>query len=56
MIKVSFYKNDLILDLFSGSGMISLVVKSLGCNFIGCESYVEYVYESLEMFRYNECE
>ncbi|GAA9058824.1 hypothetical protein BTM308_05720 [Helicobacter pylori] len=54
MIKASSHKNDLILDLFSGSGMTSLVAKSLGRNFIGCETHAEYVHESLEMFGYNE--
>ncbi len=34
--------------------MTSLVAKSLGSNFIGCESHAEYVHESLEMFRHNE--
>ncbi|GAA7317945.1 hypothetical protein HpM067_14180 [Helicobacter pylori] len=55
MIKASSHKNDLILDLFSGSGMTSLVAKNLGRNFIGCETHAEYVHESLEMFKYNEC-
>lgn len=54
MIKASSNENDLILDLFSGSGMISLVAKSLGRNFIGCETHAGYVHESLEMLKYNE--
>ena len=33
----------LILDLFSGSGMTSIVAKNLNRNYIGCELNKEYI-------------
>ena len=47
-IRISSNKNDLVLDLFSGSGMISKVSKELGRNFIGFELDQEYYEKSLE--------
>lgn len=49
MIKASSKKGDLVLDLFSGSGMTSLVAKELERNFIGCEVNIEYVDSKLEI-------
>ncbi|WP_104747524.1 DNA-methyltransferase [Helicobacter cetorum] len=49
IIKASSNENDVVLDLFSGSGMTSLVAKELNRNFIGCELNKEYVHESLEI-------
>lgn len=43
MIKASSKKGDLVLDLFSGSGMTSIVSKALNRNFIGCEGDEAYV-------------
>ena len=43
IIKASSKENDLILDLFSGSGMTSMVSKNLNRNFIGCELNEEYI-------------
>lgn len=48
MIKASSKKGDLVLDLFSGSGMTSLCARELGRNFIGCEASIEYVDSSLD--------
>ncbi len=47
MIKASSKEGDLVLDLFAGSGMTSLVAKELGRNFIGCENNKNYVDTSL---------
>lgn len=47
MIKASSNKGDLVLDLFSGSGMTSLVAKELGRNFIGCEINENYLDKNL---------
>ena len=47
-IRISSNKNDLVLDLFSGSGIISKVSKELGRNFIGFELDQEYYKKSLE--------
>lgn len=49
MIKASSKKGDLVLDLFSGSGMTSLVARDLERNFIGCEASIEYVDSSLNI-------
>jgi len=43
IIKVSSNENDLILDLFSGSGMTSVACKRLNRHFIGCELNAEYI-------------
>ncbi|MGZ9797210.1 DNA-methyltransferase [Mycoplasma sp. 4013] len=43
MIKASSNPGDLVLDLFSGSGVTSFVAKELNRNFIGCELDSEYV-------------
>ena len=47
-IRISSNKNDLVLDLFSGSGIISKVSKELERNFIGFELDQEYYKKSLE--------
>lgn len=47
-IRISSNKNDLVLDLFSGSGIISKVSKELERNFIGFELNEEYYKKSLE--------
>ena len=49
MIKASSKEGDVVLDLFSGSGMTSLVARDLGRQFIGCEGNREYVDSSLEI-------
>ncbi len=46
IILASSKENDVVLDLFSGSGMTSIVSKNLNRNFIGCErekEYIEYI-------------
>lgn len=46
IVKASSTPNDLVLDLFSGSGMTSVVSNALGRNFIGCEldnDYISYI-------------
>ena len=46
IILASSKENDVVLDLFSGSGMTSIVSKKLNRNFIGCErekEYIEYI-------------
>lgn len=43
MIKASSNENDLVLDLFSGSGMTSIVSKKLNRRFIGCERDETYI-------------
>ena len=46
IIKASSNEGDLILDLFSGSGMTSIVSKELNRNYIGCERdemYIKYI-------------
>lgn len=52
MIKASSKKGDLVLDLFSGSGMTSLVARDLGRQFIGCELNKDYVDSSLNIREY----
>lgn len=47
-IRISSNKNDLVVDLFSGSGIISKVSKELERNFIGFELDQEYYKKSLE--------
>ena len=47
MIKASSKKGDLVLDLFSGTGITSVVAKDLGRKFIGCENNGEYVSANL---------
>ena len=42
IIKASSNKNDVILDLFSGTGTTAVVAKKLGRNYIGCEINKEY--------------
>ncbi|WP_245807445.1 DNA-methyltransferase [Campylobacter avium] len=53
MIKASSKEGDLVLDLFAGTGMSSLVARELGRNFIGCEMNREYVDMSLNMQNIN---
>lgn len=46
IIKASSNEKDLVLDLFSGSGMTAVVSKALNRNFIGCElneKYISYI-------------
>ena len=46
MIKASSNEGNLVLDLFSGSGMTSIVSKALNRNFIGCErdkTYIDFI-------------
>lgn len=43
MILASSNKDDLVLDLFSGSGTTSYIAKKLNRNFIGCENQNDYV-------------
>lgn len=45
MIKASSKENDVVLDLFSGTGITSLVAHKLNRNYIGCEKNVEYLDE-----------
>lgn len=47
MIKASSNENDLVLDLFSGSGMTSIVARDLNRRFIGCENNQTYL-ENIE--------
>ena len=51
MIKASSKQGDLVLDLFSGTGITSLVASELGRKFIGCEANVEYLDCGLEVVR-----
>lgn len=43
MIKASSNEGDLILDLFSGSGMTSFVAKDLNRRYVGCEKEIKYI-------------
>ena len=43
MVLASSGPGDLVLDLFSGSGMTSVVAKELGRTFIGCEADSGYI-------------
>lgn len=43
MILASSNKNDLVLDLFSGTGTTAFCAKKFGRNFIGCENNDEYI-------------
>lgn len=43
MVKASSNEGDLVLDLFSGTGVTSIVAKSLNRNYIGCDFTSEYV-------------
>ena len=46
IIRASSREGDLVLDLFSGSGMTSVVARDLNRNFIGCErdaGYIAYI-------------
>ena len=47
MIKASSKKGDLVLDLFSGTGTTSIIAKSLGRKYIGCEINKNYIDSSL---------
>ncbi|RAX54501.1 site-specific DNA-methyltransferase [Helicobacter sp. 16-1353] len=54
MIKASSNEGDLVLDLFSGSGMTSLVARDLGRDFIGCEINADYLDSSLSVVKGSE--
>ncbi len=43
MLLASSNENDVVLDLFSGSGTTSRVAKTLNRQFIGCENNLEYI-------------
>lgn len=43
MIRASSNENDLVLDLFSGSGTTSKIAKQLNRRFVGCESNRDYI-------------
>ena len=43
MIKVSSRENDLVLDLFSGTGTTSVVSKQLNREYIGIELEEKYI-------------
>ncbi len=45
MIKASSEADDLVLDLFSGSGTTSAAAEKLGRQFIGCENNAAYISE-----------
>ncbi len=49
MIKASSKKGDLVLDLFAGSGNVSMVARELNRNYIGCELNKEYLDSSLNI-------
>lgn len=49
MIKASSKEGDLVLDLFAGSGITSMVAKELGRQFIGCELNCAYLDSKLEI-------
>lgn len=51
MIKASSKQGDLVLDLFSGTGITSLAARDLGRKFIGCEANREYLDCGLEGVR-----
>lgn len=51
MIKASSNENEVVLDLFSGTGTTSYVAKKLKRNYIGCENdhkYIEIIEKRLE--------
>lgn len=48
IIKASSKDGDLILDLFSGTGITSIVSKDLGRHFIGCELNEKYIDENIQ--------
>lgn len=43
IVKASSNENDLVLDLFSGSGMTSVVSRDLNRRFVGCERDSDYI-------------
>ena len=43
LIKTYTNENDLVLDLFSGSGMTSVVSRDLNRRFVGCERDSDYI-------------
>ena len=47
MIKASSKSGDLVLDLFSGTGIVCKVAHELGRNFIACEKNIEYINKDL---------
>ena len=49
IIKASSKKGDLVLDLFSGTGITSLVARELGREFIGCEMNASYLDDTLPL-------
>lgn len=53
IIKASSKEDDLVLDLFSGSAMTSLVANQLGRNFVGCEINEKYINKNLEKIKKN---
>ena len=48
MIKASSKQGDLVLDLFSGTGITSLAARDLGRKFIGCEADENYLNDDLK--------
>ncbi|MBZ7934605.1 site-specific DNA-methyltransferase [Campylobacter molothri] len=50
MIRASSEENDLILDLFAGTGVVSLIAKELNRNFIACEINKDYIDENLKEY------
>ncbi len=48
MVKASSREGDLVLDLFSGSGVVCEVAFELGRKFVGCEMNEKYIKESLK--------
>ena len=51
IIKASSKKGDVVLDLFSGTGITSLVARDLEREFIGCEVNREYLDSGLEVIK-----
>ncbi len=53
MVLASSRQGDLVLDLFSGTGVASLVARELGREFIGCEINENYLNSNLAVERWN---
>jgi site-specific DNA-methyltransferase (adenine-specific) len=54
MILASSKPDDIVLDLFSGSGTTSVCARDLGRNYIGCELNTDYIDKSLEIVYENQ--